>query len=308
MPSNTREIKRRLKSVKNIRQITRAMQLVATSKMRKAQTLSTNADAYAYGALEILLNITRLGGKENQHSFWSKNDSPKVCLVLVTTNRGFCGGLNISLFSEILTFIRQKRLRQSDIEVVAIGKKGRAFAKKTGLTVIADFSEISDKFSIKELGPIMKIAMGEYQKKYYGEVIVAYSQFINTLSQKSIVRSILPITVQSFESITEIDKKAKKIFNPPRTTDLSERPTYVFEPDIESVFQHLIPHLVETELYKIILESHASEHSARMMAMKNATDKAGELIDGLNLAYNQARQAAITKEIAEISSGAMATI
>lgn len=300
---NTRDIKRRIKSVGNIKQITRAMQLVATSKMKRAEEKSREADAYAYGALEILENITKVKNSEIRHPYWIGNNSPKTCLIIFSADRGFCGGLNVNLFNSIASFLKKRT--KEEVEVITVGKKGINFARRLGLNIIADFSGLGDHFSIKEITPITHLSTEDYKKEKFGHVFVAFNQFINILVQKPIIRQILPFTLESFCALAEIDQKARKFFIPSNGNNQAK---YLFEPSLEFVFEKFIPHLLEIGIYKIILESRASEHSARMVAMKNATDKAGELIDDLHLSYNQARQASITKEIAEISSGAIITI
>lgn len=302
---NTLDLKRRLKSVGNIRQITRAMQLVATSKMRKAEERARNADAYAYGALEILENITKITKSSLNHLYWRRNDSRKICLILVSGNRGFCGGLNLNLFAKTLDSIKMRKEKGFEVEVITVGKKGRNFARKLNLKIIADFSELGDYFTVREITPIARIATQEFRNGNYESVVIAFNQFVNILTQKPMIREILPISVEAFEVVAEIDPKTKKFFIP--NGDKEVQSQYIFEPSVETAIETLVPHLLEIEILKSILESHASEHSARMVAMKNASDKAGELIDDLHLTYNQARQAGITKEIAEISSGAMAT-
>jgi len=302
--ANTRDIKRRIKSVGNIKQITRAMQLVATSKMKRAQKRSADADTYAYGALEILENVTKGSYEALRHPYWNENtESNKVGIIIVSTNRGFCGGMNVLLMSEVMKLVRTIKKDGHIPEVVAVGKKGRDIAKKSGVEIVADFSELEDHFTMHDIAPIAKIATQDYKKGTYRKLYVAFTQFINILNQKPIVRQILPIDVDTFKEITEYDEKHAKQTFERKESDAK----YILEPNIEVIFDRLIPHLIEIEIYKALLESHASEHSARMIAMKNATEKAGELIDDLTLAYNQARQAGITSEIAEISSGAMAT-
>ncbi len=299
---NTREIKRRIKSVSNIRQITKAMQLVATSKMKRAQNLSVNADAYAYGALEILINLTKAGAEIVNHHFWKDNGNNRNVLIFITTDRGFCGGLNVNLAGSVLKFVKDNNVS----DVITVGKKGRGLMKKMGLNIIADFSNLEDHFSVKEISPIIYLAINEFNAGNYGRVFVAFSEFVNILVQKPTVRQILPVSLESFESIIETNPKAKKLFFEKNQTG-RDNPQYFFEPSLTVVFEKLIPHLLEIEFYKALLDARAAEHSARMVAMKNATDKAGDLIDDLKLTYNEARQSLITKEIAEISTGAMAT-
>ena len=303
MASNTREIKRRIKSVGNIRQITKAMQLVATSKMKRAQRRSLDSDAYAYGVLEILENVTRSSEGTGEHPYWKEHTAQKVGLLLISADRGFCGGLNVLLFNKVLDFIKKKEEEGNTVAVVTVGKKGRNFVKKLGMPIIADFTP-GDHFMIQEIGPIARIATEDFLRLQYKAIYLAYNQFVNTLRQVPIVRRILPIDIATFKEIAALDVKMEK-FSLREQEEKQAPARYLFEPSIEAVFGTIIPYLLEVEIYKALLESLASEHSSRMIAMKNETDKAGELIGYLRLVYNQARQASITKEIAEISSGAM---
>ena len=214
-----------------------------------------------------------------------------------------CGGLNVVLMGKVIKLVKELKEQGMDVEAITIGKKGRDLAKRSGITIAADFSGITDYFTLKDIFPIAKIATEDYTKGSYRKIYIAFTQFINTLNQNPIARQILPLDIETFKSIAEYDQKRKEHIH----GESKESLKYILEPDTEAVFKKLVPHLIETSIYKAILESEASEHSARMIAMKNATDKAGELLDDLNLAYNQARQASITSEIAEISSGAMAT-
>jgi len=289
------------------------MQLVAASKMKKAQMRARSADAYAYGALEILKNITEREHEIKEHVYWKGNaKQKKIGMILISTNRGFCGGLSISLFQKVLRWTSEMKKGGHEIDAVTIGKKGRIFAKKIGMNIVADFSDIQEYFSIRDIGGITKIATQDFRAGAYGKVYVAYNQFVNVLIQKPVIRQTLPIEISSFEKITETDNEAQaRLFKKEGTKkeeeQQKEQAVYVFEPSPVKVFEELVPYLIEVEIYKALLEAQASEHSARMVAMKNATDKGGELIGDLQLSYNQARQASITQEIAEIASGAMAT-
>ena len=290
----TRDIKRRIKSISNIRQITRAMQMVSTSKMRRSQKKSKDADAYAQGALEILENITRISAV-HESPFWHYQKSNAVGFILITTDRGFCGGLNISLLTKVMGHIKSVKENGKNPHFVTVGKKGRDFIKKIGCTIIADFSGLNDYFTLHDISPITHIATHDFTEGKFERIFLCYNEFVNTLTQKPTVRELLPLSIAEFKTITEMQSAAPS----------AAKPQYLFEPDAEVVFESLIPYLIEIEVYKAILEGRASEHSARMVAMKNATEKAYEVIGDLTFTYNQVRQAGITKEIAEISSGSL---
>ena len=305
MPSSTREIKRRIKSVSNIKQITHAMELVAASKMKRAQKRSTDADAYAYGALEILENITRAFEGTRDHPYWKEHtESDIVGIILIASDRGFCGGLNVTLFSALLRLVKELQGKGLTVRAVTVGKKGRHFVTKLGVPIVADFT-LSDHFSIKNIRPIARVATEDFKSGQYRKIYLCYNQFLNTLTQRPVVRQLLPITLEMLEKITETDKKAGQFFLKGKGEGREAK--YIFEPGLEEVFESIVPYLVLIAVYKAALDASASEHSARMIAMRNATDKAEEFTQDLKLAYNQARQAGITREIAEISAGRLAT-
>ena len=298
MPSGTRDLQRRIKSIGNIRQITRAMQLVATAKMKKSQKKAKDADPYAAGALEILENLTRIE-RIIDHPYWLEQKGNSIALILITSNRGFCGGLNITLFNQVLSFIKDQQNKGKKISIATVGRKGQNFIKKLNLNIMADFSGLGDHFLLQEIAPLARIATEDYRKGLFQKIYIAYTQFINTLSQKPIIRQILPLELKIFKDIAEIGSKSQTI---------AASPKYLYEPNANEVFEKLIPHLLEVEIYKALLDARASEHSARMAAMKNATEQAADLMDDLKFTYNQFRQSSITNEIAEISSGVMNAI
>lgn len=298
MPSGTRDLQRRIKSIGNIRQITRAMQLVATAKMKKSQKRARDADAYAKGALEILENLTRIE-KIIDYPYWLEQKGNSTALILITSDRGFCGGLNIALFNQVLSFIKDRQSKGQKISIITVGRKGQNFIKKLGLDIMADFSGLGDHFLLQEITPLARIATEDYRKGIFQKIYIAYTEFINTLSQKPVIKQILPLEIKIFKEIAEIESKNQTA---------AAYPKYLYEPNASAVFEKLIPHLLEVEIYKALLEARASEHSARMAAMKNATEQAEELTENLKFTYNQFRQDSITREIAEISSGAMNTI
>ena len=274
MSANTRDIKRRVKSVTNTRQITRAMQLVATSKMKKAQKRSQDANPYAQGAFNILKHLTQHLARSHFHPFWEQaTANAKVGLILISADRGFCGGLNINLFNAVLPMIKDY---QHDLDIVSVGKK-----RRMGMQISADFSGLGDHFTMDEVTPIAHVATQGFLNQEYREVYIAYTDFVNTILQRPVVRKLLPIDIAAFEQIAEVASSPS-----PLQGEGGVRSDYIFEPSPEIVFENLIPYLVEVSVYKALLDSRASEHSARMIAMKNATDRAGEMIGDLQLAYN----------------------
>jgi F-type H+-transporting ATPase subunit gamma len=287
MPS-TRDIRRRIKSVKNTAQITKAMQMVAASKMKKAQQRALAGRPYAEGLYNVLLSLQ---GRitDVAHPFLEKRDlTKKQCVLVISTDKGLCGGLNTNLFREALKFAE-------DTKFVSIGKKARVFFARTKKNLIADFV-LGDNASFLESKQISKFLVEKYLEGEINSVKILYPHFVNTLIQTPKTLQILPIG--ALEEMTE--KKGKEISD--KTIDTLE---YIFEPSAHSVLEKLLEDFIHYEVYEAVLEARASEHSARMVAMKSATDNAKQLVKDLTLEYNKVRQASITNEILEISSAAM---
>lgn len=284
--SSLKEIRGRVKSVKNTRQITKAMQLVASVKMKKSQAKSLASSPYAEAAWEI---IGQLMGKVNssEHDLLKVRQGKKSLIILVTTNRGLCGGLNAKALKKAVELSKNK-----EVDFITVGKKGRDFLRIYGYNIVADFSDDYDKFDETSASPVVKVAIDDYLKGQYSDVYLIYTHFVNTLSQEPKVVPILPFTKENFADIVTEDYKETGII-------------YNFEPSIEEVLGEMIERILEFKLYQAVLENAASEHSARMVAMKNATDNAGDLIEDLTLYANKVRQANITKELSEIVAGSL---
>ncbi len=297
--SSTRDIKRRIQSVKNTQQITKAMEMVAASKMRKSQEAALVARPYAERALEILNNVSQKT-EPKKHSLLEKREVKKICLLVVTSDKGLCGGLNSAVIKKTQKFIDLNK--DKEIALITIGKKARdAFKKKCN--IVAEFNNIGDTVELLETTPISKMVIKDYCQGKYDQVIAVYTNFVSTLVQKVTCRQIMPITRKSLEEIVEEIEEMKPNMKPEIPTGEIE---YKFEPSPEEVLKKLLPALLEIQAFHIILESNASEHSARMVAMKTATDSAKEMLDDLNLTYNYVRQQGITNQITEISAGVAA--
>lgn len=270
-----REIKRRIKSINNTAKVTHAMELVSAAKMRKSQEAAIASRPYT-GALTEILNEVK-SKSENSHSLLSAKDAPNQMIILITSDRGLVGGLNINLFREIT------KLELKNIKFVIVGKKGQNFAAKTGSDLIAGF--ISDEQETLDLArSLTKIAVDAYQNSEVSRVSIMYPDFQSTIKQIPTLTKVLPIKLESEPTLLQ-----------------SNHPTDIlFEPNADQILESILPHYVLTKIYQTLLESKASEHSARMVAMKNATDAASDLVDDLTLTYNQARQEAITKELLDI--------
>jgi F-type H+-transporting ATPase subunit gamma len=290
MPS-TRDIRRRIKSVKNTAQITKAMQMVAASKMRKAQMAALSGRPYAHLMNEVLSALIGTG-EDFSHPLLEKREVKKLCVIVVSTDKGLCGGLNSSLMREAAKFAQ-------GTAYITAGRKAAQFIARTRRPLLAEFT-YKDIPSFAEARAISKFARDIYLKGEVDHVDILFTNFVSTLVQKPEVRQLLPIAeIKHVQA--GIGANAAHHPAPPASTG-----EFVFEPDQEQVLGALLPHSLNFQVYQILLEAKASEHSARMVAMKNATDNAQKFIKDLTLEYNKLRQANITKELLEISSAAMA--
>ncbi len=281
-----RAIRRRIKSIQSISQVTRAMEMIAASKMRRAQLATLASRPYAEKAAEVLSYVAAQPGRSKTlHPLLEKRDQVKnIQLILITSDRGLCGAFNVNIIRKANDFVTEQK---KPAKFVAIGKRGRDFAARYGKELTAEFSGLSERPTIGQIGPITTIAIEEFVSGKVDEVYLAYTDFENVLRQHPTVRRLLPI-----DAPAEEHRGAGAV--------------YLYEPDPEALLSSILPRFTELQIYQALLESVASEHSARMVAMRNATDNARDLIDGLTLAMNKARQAGITKEMLDITGGAEA--
>ena len=295
MPGNFREIRRRIKGVKNTKQITKTMEMVAASKMRRAQALAVQMRPYAEKALEILNSFM---GKTRSvaHPLLKSREVKHTTVILVTSDRGLCGGLNTNVINRALENILP--LPKDSISFVTLGKKGRDAMMRLGYKVEADFSGLK-QYEYADVAPLISLVLSNYIQAKTDRVVLAYPRYISTLNQKPSLRPLLPLAKENLQAVLEEISGVTSERGP--TYRYFE---YKFEPDIKGVLSALLPKFIEMQIYKAVLDEQASEHSARMAAMRNATDAAGEIIDSLTFTYNQVRQAEITSEIAEISTAA----
>jgi F-type H+-transporting ATPase subunit gamma len=302
---NARDIRRRIASITNTRQITKAMEMVASVKMRKAQDHAVETKEYARAALALLSDLS---GKVDKkiHPLLSDVKSDRTLVILMTSDKGLCGALNSNVIKKMMEFIKPIE-DKSKIDFIAVGKKGRDFLQRNGFKIMAEFVDLGDKFGILDITPIAQIPLDEWNNKKYNKVVLIYNNFVNTMSQIPVVNTLLPITKENIIKLTEVGKdkedKDEKEKNTEKVLKKEMSFDYSFEPSPNEVLKTLLPRLIEMQVYQGALESNASEHSARMVAMKSANDAASDMIDGLTLSFNQARQAMITKEITEISAG-----
>ena len=291
MPSQ-RDIRRRINASKNIRQITRAMQFVAASKLRRAQESTLAARPYSDLIDEILADLaTVIGGDE--HALLSRRDEGKRLIVLVTSDRGLAGPLN----TNAVRFVSKEIIEHAgDLEMVTVGRKGRDAMRRARVPIIAHFAGFGDRPSVDDILPLARLISDEYEACTYNQVDVVFTRFVSTLVQRADMIQLLPIKPNAD---TESGPSGARFGGVPGSQ-------FIFEPEPEEVLNELLPRYLGTRLYQAALESTASFFSSQMVAMKNATENADELIDDLTLSYNKARQANITRELIEIASGAQA--
>lgn len=283
--ANIRLIKRRIKSAQNISQITKAMEMVAASKMKKAQDQALLSKPYTQKILEAVKDLGGRVDKSKHPLLSSGNPNGKILIVLLSTNKGLCGGLNTNLFRMVLSHYHNEK----SLDFISVGKKSENFVIRYGKNLIADFSQ---KVPFKENVPALTdLVINEYIKGYYKQVYLVYNSFINALKQTPTIKIILPIS--------DIDISEK-------TTDEKKYNEFLIEPSVGEVLNSLLPHFIENQIRSAIAEAEASEHSARMIAMKNATEAALDFVEELTLVYNKARQEKITYEIADMVTARMA--
>lgn len=288
MPS-TREIRRRIRSVKNISQVTKAMEAVAASKMRRAQNQVLATRPYAKKAQEVLSYIARLNTTEGDLDVLinERAEIKRVGILLVTADKGLAGGFNANVLRTTAQFIRKQRAEGREVEVVTVGRKGRDWLLRYDPVVRAEFMGLGDAPTTNDIAPITRILLDDYRSGRFDQVYAIYTDFVNTLVQKPVVQKLLPV-------------------EPAETDDNTMAPDYIFEPNAAAVLNEVLIGFTEVQVLQAVYESSASEHSARMVAMRNATEAANELVDDLTLRYNKARQEGITRELMDIIGGSVA--
>ena len=283
-----KEIRGKIKSVENTKKITKAMEMVAASKMRKAQERMRAARPFA----EKVRNIAAHLGEANPeyvHPFMKSNDARAAGVIVVTTDKGLCGGMNTNVLRAVTNKLRELQEQGVQVQAVAIGNKGLGFLSRVGAKVVANTTGLGDTPHMEKLiGPV-KVLLDAYAEGKINAVYLAYTKFINTMKQESVVEQLLPLSSEQMKA----DASGPSW-------------DYIYEPDAQTVIDELLVRYVESLIYQSVAENMASEQSARMVAMKAATDNAGNVINELKLVYNKTRQAAITKELSEIVAGAAA--
>jgi F-type H+-transporting ATPase subunit gamma len=282
-----RDIVRRIDSIRNTQKITKAMQVVAATRLKRAQAAVQATRPYSEKMLEVL-QTTAERATEYKHPFLVRREGKRAVMILVTTDKGLCGAINVNNIRAATRYMNEHHTEGQ--RYVTIGRKGRDFLLRYRREVIAEVSGVSDRPTVGEVLPAITVALEEYTKGNTDAVVLCYSKWISTMKQEPVVQVLIPAEI------------------PARDAGKGEGPRadYIYEPDPESVLDGLLPRYVETQVFQAVLENKASEYSAKMIAMQNATDAAGDLIDSLTLYANKVRQAGITTELMEIVSGAEA--
>jgi F-type H+-transporting ATPase subunit gamma len=282
--STGREIKRKISSVQNTKKITRAMELVAASKMRKARDRMEKARPYADYAARMIAHVAK-ATLEYKHPYFENRDIKNVGIIVVSTDRGLCGGLNNNLFKQVLNTIEQYQNQNIQVRLGIIGSKGEAYFKRLKCNIDSVANNLGDQPAMKDLIGSVKVMIDAFDTHDIDQLLLFSNEFVNTITQRPKKIQLLPVV-------------------PAEDQSLDYHWDYIYEPDAKSLLDVLLVRYVESQVYRGVVENVACEQSSRMMAMKNATDNANNMIDDLNLKYNKARQAAITQELSEIVSGA----
>jgi len=287
-----KELRTKIKSVENTKKITKAMEMISVSKMRKAQERMRTARPYAEKIRAIASNLGQ-ANPEYVHAYMKHSDGKAVGFIVVTTDKGLCGGLNTNLLRAVTTQLRETQSAGKTSQAVAIGSKGLGFLNRVGAKVVSHVTHLGDKPHLEKLiGPV-KVMLDAYANGELSAVYLCYNKFISTMAQQPTIDQLLPLSADKMEAET-------------KASGTQHGWDYLYEPDAQAVIDDLLVRYAEALVYQAVAENMASEHAARMVAMKAATDNAGNVIGELKLVYNKTRQAAITKELSEIVSGAAA--
>ncbi len=285
--SSSKEIVGQIKSIKNTRKVTRALEMVSASKIRKAQERMQASRPYARMVRQVIGHLAH-ANPEYKHPFTQTRDQVrKVGYIVISSDRGLCGGLNNNMFRQLLKRFREHQEAGQEVSLVLIGKKGQQFFRRIKIGIAATVQDMGEQPQLESLIGAIKIMLDGYREGTVDELYLCYNDFINTMTQRVTIDPLLPLPPAADEPMLEYWD-------------------YLYEPDPESLLDDLLVRYIESLVYNAVLENLASEHAARMVAMKSASDNANNLIDELNLVYNKARQAAITQEISEIVGGAAA--
>ncbi len=317
MANNAKEIRRRIKSIRSTSKITKAMEMVSAAKMRRAVRSVLAIRPYAHSAWSVLTNLSRAFEKERM-GLLEVREVKSVLVILITSNKGLCGSYNSQILRKLREEIKNpeklminrigtKKIESKipkeelNVDFATIGKKGEDFVRKMKKEIIASFPQLTYQSNVEDVRPLSKIVIDSYLEKKYDKVVIFYTDYVSAVTQQPKIRQILPISKIDLEKqIAEMDEHAKNLGLEAPAVE------YKVEPSPKEVLDFIFPRLIEMQIYHAILESNASKESARMIAMKNATDAGNEMADMFTLSYNQLRQGKITQEISEISAGRVA--
>jgi F-type H+-transporting ATPase subunit gamma len=297
MALQTKVIKQKIKSVGNIKKITRTMEMVSVSKMKKATASVFSLRPYSKESFELLKHLPHIS---SSHPFFTTpRNAKKELLVIFASNKGLCGGFNANLYREALRHKKESTSDGTSIEVCSIGKNAEKIAKKLGFFIKASFIHFGDKTVYEDFEALKKVVIDAFDSKEYARISIIHTEFIRSGTYSVATRQVLPLQASSLEELLEIKEE-------PASQKKESSAEYLIEPAEKEVLDFAIPVLVHTVLFTCFLESLASEHGSRMVAMKSATDNASDMLSSLKISFNKARQDAVTQEIAEIASGALA--
>lgn len=281
-----KEIRTQIGSIKNTQKITSAMEMVAASKMRRAQERMEKGKPYATRMRAVVGHLAN-GNTEYKHTYLQEREVKRVGYIVVSTDRGLCGGLNVNLFKQVIVHSKEWADKNVDVDLCLIGAKGASFFNSVGGNIVASVRDIGEKPKVSNLIGSVKVMLDAFANEKIDKLYIVSNEFVNTMTQAPKVEQLLPLL-------------------PDEDQQLQHQWDYLYEPDARELLDGLLIRYIESQVYQAVVENGSCEQAARMIAMKSATDNAGDLIDGLQLAYNKARQAAITQELSEIVSGAAA--
>lgn len=301
MARNLRDLRQKIKGVKSTRQVTKAMELVSASKMRRAIQSAVQLRRYSKTAWSILERVSKASALE--HPALQKRPIQNILIILFTSDRGLAGNFNTQMTRLVGKYMAglQEIPSFKKASFIAVGRKGQQFLSRTGQTIAAAFPAMSVRPQFRDILPIAKLALEGFQARAYDHVVVLYADFVSPLVQEPMARVLLPISRDEVSAMTDIISHIS-----PEKDEKKDTIHYTFEPSAADVLDRILPQITEMQIYQALLEATASEHSARMVAMRNASDNASDLIGDLTLTYNQTRQAGITNELAELSAAAAA--
>lgn len=298
MPLQTKAIKQKIKSVGNIKKITKTMEMVSVSKMRRAVDKALSSRTYSRYALELLVNLSK--DKDVSHPLMTRGDNNKELIIVIASNKGLCGGYHTNLFKALNLYFKKQEGLNKEVKAVTIGKYAERICKKLNLPMFASFITFSEYSTIEQVKELSNLVTKEFIEGGYKSVKILYTEFLKSTTYKPILREIFPISIETIKNVVEeIQAENQGSFD-------NTFVNYSFEPNKNEILNNILPGLVDVVIYQTLAEAYASEHSARMFAMRNAGDSATTILDGLMLSYNHARQDGITRELSEIVAGAEA--